>query len=621
MSEIAKHDPEFAKWKEIADTRIAENTAKLYGVDKHFLEKAGVEGYRGNQPWKSEMANAKEGLLSEIEHLNSVFKYATQQEFVNNAKKIVSDPRMQDKKHTLNWVDSYTKHVTGEGLNPVGAGMNSIVDGVFRGLGLGGNIPHKTSQAIRTVAQSMVLNISNGRYATVNTLQILNAIPEMAKVMADAGLGPLDITSAMTNGSIARSTLGVAALLGKNLDDAPIAPHLIEAYKWGQEHGIHHYTETVNSREVLDSKAVHYAKKVGAWPSTVPEWLTRPTAFLWFVDLFHKSGLRGEELYTKARGATDYALANAVKEEKASIYTSLGIMGNHIGELKNYSHNIADQYTTRVLEAKDHKLALATSVGIGLLTAGVSGTMFYQEADAISQWLTGKTLREHAGWMGKNHYIYDGVISATSGSDWQSSFSMADGLADPTKPWETIAGVSVMKMLKMGMAGYEYATDPSHAHLAELAKNTIGGLQGVVEDKMLTSPEGYVLDKKGQHKYESPRTPEERNKRAIMGVRPLRERIEDESLYARDKAMKKINEKDKKYLEALVAGLNFNDPAAVQRALNGFIDNKGDLDKLSNIIDKNELEAYVSARQRHGGIDPGDSLTTIRRWMNYNESK
>jgi len=342
-------------------------------------------------------------------------------------------------------------------------------------------------------------------------------------------------------------------------------------------------------------------------------------------------------------------MGNYHPDERPMIYSSLGYAGQFVGALSTYKHNLFEQWSSRTMKASPLQLrdqatgkfspglkvpdgpaatALVGMMAAGLLFYGVNGLPGAQEADLIYQSITGKTMRdtqkEILGSVGDNpktggNTILDGYLSASTGYDWQSRLSMANAI--PDNPAAGLAGPYLADTFNVMMRAIEYAKEQDIKSRNQFL-NTVVPLsaKGPIEHGLMTNQEGYIVDKEGQRKYSEKRTDKESLMRSGLGVRPLRERLEDEDLFAKDRLWKKITDKQKEALVKEKAALNWGDESAAKAARDKFLEEGGDPAVLKDTGRYKRIveDAGLTARQRRI-LAPKNSIGSINKYKEYNE--
>lgn len=648
LAALAEHDSRFADAKGILDSFLKDQTKKLYNFDVHEMRKKGVEGNIGNKPWLDAQRNAKEALEAEVNYIDEAFKYWNYQEMLNKTKQLVDDPKLEAYPNTRKYLDKYVKQVTGNNLHPIGAGVNSFVDFIFEkagSLAAKSNIPYlrnipenpnRVFAGAREFGSALMMNIYAPAFATIQLVQMFQSgIPEAMKIRNEMGLAPMDPVISFGRAMTTRAWLAGLDKLGKleesnapqyikdaweyakknGLNSENTPAQMKDAYKWMREHGIDHYNEIQMSHEAAQSPTWTKVKNAAFWPTRLPEMITRPTVFMWYADMFHQAGLRGDDLYYTAKNATDYAMVNYHTDERPMVYQQLGIVGQSVGALRTFVHNAAEQQITRTKEARQNPGAFLAMLGFTGALMGVAGMPFYDEID---QWFVQPvTKRSARDWLGDALHpaIINGAASQYTGIDLQSRFSMADMI--PGNAIEAAAGPQLSRMFQILDSGFGYIKNQDTQSFNELMKAVIpSGAYGAYEEANLVDDQGFVLDKEGQVKYTEPRSDKERNVRKVLGLRPLRERLEDEDLYATKKLEQRMTDKQKTAFSRMRAGLNLGDDAGFEDAKQDYLDNEGDPKAIGLLIKRNAKQSQLSARQRVITA-PGKSVGSVNKYNRY----
>jgi hypothetical protein len=290
-------------------------------------------------------------------------------------------------------------------------------------------------------------------------------------------------------------------------------------------------------------------------------------------------------------------------------------VGQSVGALRTFVHNAAEQQISRTKEARKNPGAFLAMMGFTAGLMGVAGLPFYDEID---QWfIQPVTKRSARDWMSEALHpaLINGVASQYTGIDLQSRFSMADMI--PGNPAEALAGPQLSRMFQILDSGFGYIKNQDTQSFNELAKAIIpSGAYGAYEEANLVDEQGYVLDKEGQVKYTEPRSEGERKVRKVLGLRPLRERLEDEDLYTTKKLEQRMTDKQKTAYSRMRAGINLGDDAGFADAMQDYLNNEGDPKAIEQLVKRNAKQSQLSARQRVITA-PGKSVGSVNKYNRY----
>jgi len=349
----------------------------------------------------------------------------------------------------------------------------------------------------------------------------------------------------------------------------------------------------------------------------------------------HEGGLRGNDLYLAAYNASKKAMTEYHPDEAPMVYQRLGVVGQHVGGLKKFVHNAVDQQIAYTRELGKHPAAFTTMLGMTFLFMGAMGLAGVGTLDKLSVSMTDKGLRDHYdelfGTSKEAQGMRDGFVSVLSGFDLQTRYSMADLV--PNSFGEAVAGPHLSKLYKMGASMYDYGKNRDEMSFREMAKQLVpSGMAGTLEENYLLGEQGNVLDKEAQNKY--PRTlgknPDGTDKqfwrsdkehliRELGGPRPIRERLYDEQKYYADVVDRKKTEKRNDASKRMMTNLALDDTSGFQKALDTYIENDGDVSTLDTRIKTYMERRNLTSKQRAGGLAPGKSVTSIKKFQRYQE--
>jgi hypothetical protein len=466
-------------------------------------------------------------------------------------------------------------------------------------------------------------------------------ITQMAQPIASGipeAVGVNKITETGFAGSIAKVTaasplIDAALALDNPAMLSKLPQHLVEAYKYAQDIGMTVFSESELSREVTQSKVEKGINSAMHIPAQLSERLTRPAVFLTYFDMFYNAGFDQATAQRAAQYATESAMVNYHPNERPMLYATFGHTGNFMGALTTYKHNLATGMWNRgkgTITQGDMAPAIAASV-LAATLYGVSGIAGYQEMDQLVQAATGNTIKEQvfgsevkklpdgsfmeAMSNPETHKqgVWHGYASVLSGWDLQARLSMAsiapDSVLEATSPQ---LGV----LVDIGTKAYElFKNQDETAQIALIHAMTPAGMKGISEQKLLTDDEGFLTNPKGQRMFDEPRTPNEQMVRKIIGLRPLRERLEREDVYNRGQRNLKNEKKLKESSERFKAAIARGDDAGVDFHYKKYMELDGDPQVLFNdpAIKKWLEESMKSERERQAGT-PKNNIGSIRKY-------
>lgn len=617
VRQLALIDPKFAEAKSIVDAHVADQVHALYRFDVHELKKKGIKGSLGDRPWLSQNENTKQLFEGLVNYLEEGFRYDSLLGPLTDLGKLIADPEVKAKMpNTVEFITQHTSKITGQNLNAFGAAGNLLVDTLPRALGVGTSYPRAAVNGLVSASTSLMMGFANLGFALMQLSQLpLSGSTEAMGVLGALKLSPKDAAGAVKNTMLHFPVLGVAKIFGMDSLTDHVPNHLKHAYDWAHEKGMFDYSEAELVHNLNKSDARVVVEKLVNSSISIPEKLTRPPMFMLMVDMFHRAGYYGEEGLLRAQAATDYAMVNYHPDESPGIYQALGQVGSGLGALSRYKHNFVEQQISRAVNAKEQPAPFLVSLALAYGVYGLTGQPGYEEVSWLVQKLSGKSIRE---WFlddpTKPNKVMDGVASTISGTDYQARISMANLLPDPSKPMSAIPHVS--NVLDITSAAMAYTMKQDEESLRNMKYKVLpSSMRNIYEDKVMTDEHGMVRDAGGDKKIETPRTEEEQTMRRRYGLRPIKERLDSETLYTRKQSEFEKTRKLAEIRNSFASQVRLGKP--IGPMVEKYKELGGDPDVLFNQVDKIKEEALKTPKQRAEGT-PGNSLSSLRKYDAYN---
>jgi len=407
----------------------------------------------------------------------------------------------------------------------------------------------------------------------------------------------------------------IALVSGK---DGFVPLHLKEAFTWAKDRGIFDFSEAELVHELGLSEKARVAKKVINSSIEYSEKMTRPPMFMAYADMFHKAGYRGEDAYQRAQAATDYSMTNYHPDERPALYSGLGEIGSLLSALSTYKHSFMEQTISTGVNAKREPAAAMVYLAIAASLYGVSGMPGYQDADRLVQGITKKSIREFLlDDPTKANKVMDGLASWYSGYDIQSRVSTSQILPDPAHP--TSVAPHIQNILGVLGAALDAGVKHDTASFQELARKGLpASARNIYEDLALTDKQGWVENTRGMVNVEQPRTEEQRILRRGLGLRPLQEKLDSETLWTRQKAHVARQDKLKTTEKDIASSYLLKDGPGLERAIGRYLDAGGDPSKLQekSYWENIGVQGNLTPSQRAAGINP-QSWDSVQRSLDF----
>lgn len=632
VNAIAEGDKDFAEIKAMADAYAANKINKINQFDVHEKKKTGVVGSLGDRPWLTREENAKQFLEGITNYMAEGAERYNFMEPLYQITKIMDDPEIaNDRPNTMKYLERHVTHVTGQSVGAHGVALNQVWNATMKSFG---SSPQNVSQNIHRLhgaASAYMMGLWNPAFFITQMAQPLaSGIPEAIGVNKLTETG---FAGSMAKVAAASPMIDLALATDNTAMLSKLPPHLVEAYKYAQDIGMTVFSESELSREVTQSKTEKNINAVAHVPAQLSERITRPAVFLTFVDMFHNAGFDQATAQRAAQYATESSMVNYHPNERPMLYATFGHTGNFMGALTTYKHNLATGMWNRgksALTQADLAPALAAAV-VAATLYGVSGIAGYQEMDQLVQAATDRTIKEHVfgtevkplpdgsfaematNWETHKQGAWHGYASVLSGWDLQARLSMASLAPDTVLE---AASPQLGVFVDIGKKAYDlFKNQDETSQIALIHAMTPAGMKGITEQKLLTDDEGFLKNAEGQRLFEEPRSPREQAVRKIVGIRPLRERLEREDVYNRGQRNLKNEKKLKESSERFKAAVARGDDAGIDFHYKKYMELDGDPNVLFSdpAIKKWLEESMKSERERQAGT-PKDSIGSIRKY-------
>jgi predicted GNAT family acetyltransferase len=625
LNMLAEHDPKFKEVQDAIALAVAQSNHKLYNFDVHELQKKGITGNKGNQPWLNKKENSEQGFKSMIQFMEDAFQYHHLQVPLKDLRDMQTAPEVAHLPRTMKYLDEYVKNVSGQGTNMIGHAINTVLDAPFAMIGVGSSIPLSMAGALKNQMSRIFMGYGNYMFTGAQMLQPFQSAAPMMKLIGDRLGNTEHVAKAMFNGNTAAVMLFLEQKTGKTFSQIP--QHLREAYAYATERGLRNFSEMEKAYEGTKSRVIAAHDKFAEINMQLGESTTRTPVFLSFVDQLHSGGVPLKDALGIAENLTQAAMIDYHQWERPLGYQKLGIMGQFAGGLTTYKHGFIGQQGILAKEAlkgdnvgsRNVKPMLMSAAAM-LALAGVTGTPFYSELDALYGSVTDmlgekKSIKE--SFLDKQpNWVNYGVVSAASGAFLQSKFSAADMIPDSIG---TALSPQLAGAWKIGADAIDVAKNRDKQSVRNLALDlSPSSIKGGSENKLAKDDKGYVLDKNGKPLLY--RSPEDWAKRQWLMARPMNEvatrndTFQSTTKKMADVAAQKLIKED--YLRAFRN--NNLDADKKKELLTKYLARKGNPEDLINALPKEAMEMSMDERQRAQGIPTGD-FNSAMRYKYYNK--
>lgn len=636
MEFMAKSDPRIGQIKDAIKQITDQSADSWMGADLHALQKKGIWGNEGNKPWKQDAHKAANEameayLTSWEEAVLSHMHLGTNAQLTALAK----NPEVAAKwPRALDYVNKYSKHMTGTYTSQVGMMLNNAIDLTTKVVSfgqLGASAPRMAVNQFTKRMGQLTQGFLNPAYTTMQWLQpFATAYPE---AMRAGGL-------AQANKSALWGIQAGYKYIRKEIDSSYKTDAFTESmFKYAEDRGLLTFSEFDDVSKVTQSAAGRNIDTVIDFNrNQLGERPTRPTVFFTFVDMLKDQGLPEGEIFDTAFNLTQYSMTDYHPAERPLMYRDLGVAGQLAGSLAQYKHSYVNQMAQWAKEAKSNPKMILTGMVAALTLAGYSGLPGYDDLDSIVKYLTNKfgdkqvsindivaanapdwvAAQTPMAWDAESStwgdYMKYGALSAMSGYNVSSRLGSAQLL--PESPLEAVSPY-MGKAANIVEAASEFGKNP-RAGLNTALHSVPSSMRGPLENRMSTTESGMLINKRGENEYQ--RTPFDRQARNF-GLTSLEESKARDKVYQGTNDVRKNTERrgaisqEVKYKAVQIP--NWLSTQEYKNLQAEYVKRGGDPNDLINTAVKAKENAKLSGKQRAEGIP--SSLPGINRYQNVNE--
>jgi hypothetical protein len=478
---LAKDDPRIAEFMKTMDEITTNEAYSFLNMKKHTLDKKGVFGMEGRKDWATAEQNAHDGMQAQLDYMESALKWGRLSEAVSEVKPILSNEAI-NMPQAKAWAENYMKNALGYNPSKLGQLLEQAMAEGMRTTGIGySNVRTGVALARKTV-NTLLLGLDPGFWLT-NVVQPMRAMPGMKAYLVSKGL---DANFDFGTGWSYLSKAGIIeakAKFGGKLTDVEQG-----AYDYAKSH--HVYGSDLVEHSNRASKDFGYSvDKVGNFVASNVESATRQMMFFAFTDILHQNGLSVKNgLYEAAHNLTDMTMNNYSPMERPNIYNHMGPVGDISANLSSFKHNEISRVALLARQLSEEKSArpILAELAASVAFAGLTGTLAFQEADYLYQWMTKKlgkpdslTLRaiklsedsaDKVGLKGNSRYALSHGGFSMLGIDMSKRLGLGNAVADGATDMVFPGGG---KLLDIGAAGVEAAKHPSEMNTKRLAREVV----------------------------------------------------------------------------------------------------------------------------------------------------
>ena len=464
----------------------------ILGFSRHEKHKVGIWGSKGRDPTMSAKENSHEAFQGMIMYLEDGANHHAQMLTLADIADITSDPEMRkDYPRTVQYLDDLYQHISRRkppsgaesrqagALHSVGRGVDSIIEGALRLMGVGPNSYRKNQSILRTLFSTSAMGFGNIGFTFLQIMQVVQCGPQAAAYLrASTGL---NLTSTRSRLASAKAVVALLRLfmdfMGNKFGNGPI-----QGMDWfggdadtraAVQYAVENNLITLNDLELAQTAMLSPTERkfdiVANINQRAAEAGTRPLVFMWLYNILKDTNLTKEQQYEVARNATNFVMAEYHSTARPMLYAALGTTGPLFGQLKTFAHSNAGQqifWSKTAVTGVTMRPMIALMIAY-LLYVGADDMPIYDELDTILK-LTTKGLNaanpdvpvlSYKDWLAPHmpDMFKYGIISHYSGIDFQKRLRMPPLINEqlmgnlPAINW---AAEGVSSLFKFAMESY-----------------------------------------------------------------------------------------------------------------------------------------------------------------------
>ena len=386
----------------------ADDARHILGFSRHEKHKIGAWGSMGRDPTVSSKENTHLAFQGLIMYLEDGANHHAQMLTLADLADITSDPDMRkDFPRTVKYIDDLYQHISrrkppsgresrqGGALHSAGRGVDAIIEGALRLMGVGPNKYRRMQSHLRAAFSSFAMGFGSIGFSIVQLMQVIQCGPMMASYLRTAtGLG---VTSMRSRLASAQATVAVLRLfmdfMANKFGSGPIQgldwfggdADTKAALKYATDNNL----ITINDLELAQTAMLSpLERKVDVvinFNQRATEAATRPLVYMWLYYILKDTTLSKQHQYEIARNATNFVMAEYHSTARPMIYQAIGTTGPMFGQLKTFPHSYTGQqvfWSKNALTGKTARPLIALMLAY-MLYVGADDMPIYDELDLI----------------------------------------------------------------------------------------------------------------------------------------------------------------------------------------------------------------------------------------------
>ncbi|MDE3023098.1 MAG: hypothetical protein KGI54_14830 [Pseudomonadota bacterium] len=637
---LSKTNADVSKIMDAYQSYLTQDSNRLMGAPKHalFKKETPVFGAEGKKAWLDMQTNADQGMKSQLQHAENMFRWSEMQKAAVKTSELLKDSTI-DKPRAKEIADNYMHHALGQSSTALSKAFNSMLDGVSSATGFGPTYFRKFNSSQKSALLQMFLGWFRIPHSLINLTQYVQSNPAVMALLKARGLElPGGENMALDSGKGLMSSM-------KYWTKQKLDPFEQQAFDYAKKNQVFDIQLTSHLQDINKSRMSEWFREVTEANITYPEAAIRTSSFMTYAHMLRDAGLSTEEALGAADNLTKFSMVDYRPLERPQIYGHMGILGDISSTLTRFKMNQLSQYLIMGKEAgQGHVLPLATLAASSIALAGVTGLIGYNYANELYQLISTRVFDKPDsldGLVMRNlpEWAEWGVFSKL-GINLTASFSNADLI--PNDPWAALFPTADT-IAQIGKSAIDAARFGDVQSLKKLGYNIAPtSMKGIMENTMFSSPSN-IKGPNGEPltNFYNPQSGKLQTRRTNydkilrdLAFRPVNESIENKQTQVvnaiegkesggsagttggysalRQKVMERVQ-------HGIEAGnLTNQQLAQYAKQYSGF---QGDPNEFASSIQKFMMDRQRTALERAKGIPAGSNLRELYRYKTYMENE
>lgn len=558
---ILGNDPRMADMIKALEAKGYDEGKSLYGFDVHELNKMGVRGGEGDKYWKTAEENNKDFFKSLVGYFEEGTTTQGMRSAFSELKGLNANEYLtKNHPNTLKYLNNLKKDVSGDNVNAVGKGLNSVLDYGANIFGYGPSAKVAINANVQNLFHHVFLGSVNLRMFMAQMMQIgQTGLPALYTLSKTTG-APLG-TVLRAYGSATVHMTAYTLLKNLNGDLSGFSPEMLTAIKYAEDRGLTSFSKYDQIHQYGDSGKKSTVENISNVGLRWSEASTRPTQFLAAFKALREAGMPVPDALERAENSTQLAMIDYHQNQKPTVYKHFGEVGKQAGQFKTFLHGNVSQL--RYLASKGPEF-LGVALLMQFMVAGTQGMIGWNIVEALWDSMTeGRSATDDVKqtakqWMGDHlaDMIVYGAASKLSGLYLQPSLSSENIVPLDKRELTRFLFPSAGPLAAMGKEAYNFARGEDKTQAAKNFGKEIapGSARGLYDSIFNTDDNRRLLDRQGRPSYEISEK-EENVRKFGLGLTTTSQGVKSDQIYRNRDKIRKEEEQQKELAASLTKRL------------------------------------------------------------------